>query len=199
MQTLGTYAFSDGALLAESPHHARVGFARPADLAAARFECEDAPAELRLESGADLLSAAFGIVPFARRPLPAPLFSAAVTPAAQAAFAMFSGGGGPREGADPEDFTVLRGEPDDFIVFARRIGGVWDVGAFAVAAGTLTVRFEDVWLRTPAAFRSSLYRAEVRRDPDVRERLDGVAPDARIFLDHSASGGFLITFTPMGQ
>ncbi len=114
----------------------------------------------------------------------------------------------------------MRGEPDDFLVFARRLrrsrgdrptgasrrsrgdrptGAVWQVGGFTVDATTLTVRFEDVWNLTPPELRVTSYSVEVLRDgvsavsPNI---LPGIAPDARLFIDLAANGGFLFTFTP---
>ena len=97
----------------------------------------------------------------------------------------------------------MRGEPDDFLVFARRTGTTWQVGGFTVEATTLTVRFEDVWDLTPPALRVTSYSVNVMRDgedailPDVAPTiLPDIAPDARIFIDLAANGGFLLSFTP---
>ena len=161
---------------------------------------------LDLAYGHDLLVAAFTVVPFVRGPLPEPLFGEAVTPAARAAFKMFLG----IDGAG-DDFHVMRGEPDDFLVFARRFGPgrrlrsdrstgtSWQVGGFTVDATTLTVRFEDVWDLTPPELRATSYAVNVLRDgvsAISQEHLSGIAPDARLFIDLAANGGFLFTFTP---
>ena len=122
------------------------------------------------------------------------MFGEAVTPAARAAFRVFLG----LDGAG-DDFRVMRGEPDDFLVFARRSGAAWQVGGFTVDATTLTVRFEDVWDLTPPELRATSYGVTVLRDggnavhPDL---LTDIAPDARIFIDLVANGGFLLSFTP---
>ena len=135
-------------------------------------------------------------MPFAHGPLPEPVFGAAVTPAARAAFRAFLG----LDGAG-DDFHALRGEPDDFLVFARRsrgdgpTGAVWQVGGFAVDATTLTVRFEDVWELTPPELRATSYSVNILRD-GACAILPGIAPDARLFIDLVANGGFLFTFTP---
>ena len=176
-------------------------WARPADLAAARLALLPPPDALPLAEGADLLAAAFAVVPFARGPLPPPAFGPGVTAAARAAFSLFT---------DEARGTlcVLRGEPDDFLVCARRAGAVWTVGAFTVAPTTLTVRVEDLWERLPEAARAFDYRMDVVRDPHakdtaadraagvVRETRTGVAPDARICLDLARGGGFTLTLTP---
>ena len=93
----------------------------------------------------------------------------------------------------------MRGEPDDFLVFARRTGAAWQVGGFTVEATTLTVRFEDVWDLTPPALKVTSYSVNVLRDGEDAAPptiLPDIAPDARIFIDLAANGGFLLTFTP---
>ena len=205
----------DGELWSESPGCPSRAWRRPADLAEARLATDPAVDSLALADGRDLLTAAFCVVPFAHGPLPEPVFGEAVTPAARAAFRAFLGidDGG-------EAFHVMRGEPDDFLVFARRLrrsrgdrptgasrrsrgdrptGAVWQVGGFTVDATTLTVRFEDVWNLTPPELRVTSYSVEVLRDgvsAVSQNILPGIAPDARLFIDLAANGGFLFTFTP---
>lgn len=190
MTGIGQLSWHDGMLRAESPGCPPRDWTRPADLAAARLGTDPAPASLECADGHALLSAAFTVVPFARGPLPAPTFGDAVTPAAQAAFNLFIGSDGAGD-----SFLVFRGEPDDFLVFARRFGAIWRVGAFTVEATTLTLRFEDVWDRTPHELRATSYKVDVLQDSDP-VALQDVAPDARIFIDLAANGGFLMTFTP---
>ena len=111
-----------------------------------------------------------------------------------AAFRVFLGLDG-----EGDAFHVMRGEPDDFLVCARRIGAVWQVGGFTVDATTLTVRFEDVWELTPPELRAISYSVEVLRDgvsAASQNILPGIAPDARLFIDLAANGGSLFTFTP---
>ena len=177
---------------------------RPAELAAARLALAPALDELILMTGRDLLAAAFSVIPFVQTPFPSPQFGAGVTLAAHAAFELFLG-------SASDAFKVLRGEPDDFLVCARRTGGTWTVGAFSVAATTLTVRFEDLWYQMPEDLRRTDYCVDVLRDPHgrdapeaqaagcVREVLQGVAPDARICLDVVPGGGFTLTFTPVPE
>ena len=205
----------DGELWSESPGCPSRAWRRPADLAEARLATDPAVDSLALADGRDLHPAAFCVVSFAHGPLPEPVFGEAVTPAARAAFRAFLGidGGG-------EAFHVMRGEPDDFLVFARRLrrsrgdrptgagrrsrgdrptGAVWQVGGFTVDATTLTVRFEDVWNLTPPDLRVTSYSVEVLRDgvsAVSQNILPGIAPDARLFIDLAANGGFLFTFTP---
>ena len=215
MNVIAQLFWRDGELLSESQGCPSRAWRRPADLAEARLATDPAVDSLALADGRDLLTAAFCVVPFAHGPLPEPVFGEAVTPAARAAFRAFLGidGGG-------EAFHVMRGEPDDFLVFARRLrrsrgdrptgavrrsrgdrptGAVWQVGGFTVDATTLTVRFEDVWNLTPPELRVTSYSVEVLRDgvsAVSQNILPGIAPDARLFIDLAANGGFLFTFTP---
>lgn len=194
MTAVAQLSWRDGSLWSESPRCPPRAWTRPADLAQARLGTDPAVESLELADGSDLLTAAFAVVPFVCGPLPEPAFGEVVTPAARAAFRAFLGIGGAGD-----DFRAMRGEPDDFLVFARRIGAAWQVGGFAVESTTLTVRFEDVWDLTPHELRATSYGVTVLRDggnavhPDL---LPGIAPDARIFIDLADNGGFLLSFTP---
>ncbi|MCQ2392005.1 MAG: glycoside hydrolase family 97 C-terminal domain-containing protein [Kiritimatiellae bacterium] len=206
MREIAKLVWEDGKLVASAPNLPALAWARPAELAEARLNCESPLTELALETGGDLLAAAFKVVPFVREPLPRPTFGDAVTPAARAAFTLFLG-----QNVDhtADAFRVLRGEPDDFLVCARRYHDVWKVGGFTVAATTLTVRFEDLWNLIPEGRRFRNYLVEVHRDPNgadsaeaqahgiVDETLTDIAPDARICLDLAAGGGFTLTFWPI--
>ena len=200
MNVIAQLFWRDGELWSESPGCPSRAWSRPADLAEARLGTDHAVEALALADGRDLLAAAFCVVPFAHGPFPEPSFGEAVTPAARAAFRAFLG----LDGAG-DDFRVMRGEPDDFLVFARRsrgdrpTGAVWQVGGFTVDATTLTVRFEDVWNLTPPELRTTSYSVTVLKDGASAIPLDhllGIAPDARLFIDLAANGGFLFTFTP---
>ena len=194
MTAVAQLAWRDGALWSESPRCPLRAWSRPADLAQARLGTDCAVEALALADGRDLLTAAFAVVPFVRGPLPEPVFGEDVTPAARAAFRVFLGIDGVGD-----DFRAMRGEPYDFLVFARRIGTTWQVGGFTIETTTLTVRFEDVWDLTPPELRATSYAVEVLRDggsADPPDRLSGIAPDARLFIDLAANGGFLFTFTP---
>ena len=190
MTAVAQLSWRDGALWSESPGCPARAWARPADLAQARLGTDPAVGVLELADGHDLLTVAFAVVPFVCGPLSEPIFGEAVTPAARAAFRVFLG----LDGAG-DDFRVMRGEPDDFLVFARRAGATWQVGGFTVEATTLTVRFEDVWNLTPPELRATSYSVAVLRDGACAV-LPGIAPDARLFIDLAANGGFLFTFTP---
>lgn len=193
MTAVAQLFWRDGALWSESPGCPARAWMRPADLAQARLGTDPAVDVLELADGYDLLTAAFAVVPFVCGPLLEPTFGEVVTPAARAAFRVLLG----LDGAG-DDFRVMRGEPDDFLVFARRTGTTWQVGGFTVDATTLTVRFEDVWDLTPSDLRAISYAVTVLRDSAcaIPTILPDIAPDARIFIDLAANGGFLLSFTP---
>ena len=80
---------------------------------------------------------------------------------------------------------------------------MWRVAGITAAAKTLTVRVEDLWLRTPAEWRAPHYTVEILRDPIageagavVQETFAAQAPDVRVALDLARDGGFLLTFRP---
>ena len=107
-----------------------------------------------------------------------------------------------RDGAD-DDFWMLRGEPGVFAMAARRQDNAWQVAGVTAEAQTLTVRFEDLWLRMPAELRALRYSVAILRDPVPGEQGDRVeesfadqAPDVRVALDLAKNGGFVLTFRP---
>jgi hypothetical protein len=203
-----------------------VFFDRPGDLAVRRFGALERVDELAVADGRQGCNHLFLTVPFTKAALPAPVFGAALTPAFRAAFEMMLGRDpsvatgrlAPPEGVagaargracatDPaeawSDYWMLRGEPGEFAVAARRQGSVWQVAGVTAAPQTLTVRFEELWLRMPAELRARAYTVEILRDPIKGEAGDRVeetfadqAPDVRVALDLAKNGGFLITFRP---
>ena len=203
-----------------------VFFDRPGDLAVRRFGALERVDELAVADGRQGCNHLFLTVPFTKAALPAPVFGEAVTPAYRAALEMMLGRGlSVAEGrlAPPEDvkggtwgracatdpagaesdFWMMRGEPGEFAVAARRQGNVWQVAGVTAAAQTLTVRFEDLWLRMPAVLRALVYTVVILRDPIKGEAGDRVeesfadqAPDVRVALDLAKNGGFLIMFRP---
>lgn len=201
-ESIAALEFRDGCLVSRSGHSAERVWRRPADLAQTRLECEMPVSSVLIRDGADAMSFAFRVAPFAARPFPAPRFGDAVTPAARLAFALFLG----LDGAG-DDFWAARGELDDFLLFGRRFGDDWRIGAFAARATTLTVRFEDFWWRIPPERRALRYGLSALRDPQakdapetaasgiVREPVAGLAPDARVCVDLADDGGFLLEFT----
>ncbi len=173
-----------------------VFFDRPGDLAEKRF---DALGQLDLldvkdgRTGVDLL---FLKTPFTKASLPETIFGECLTPAYREAFDLLA-----RRGAAADDFRVMRGEPGQFMVAAVRQGDIWTVGGITGEPRTLTVRFEDLWLRMPAELRVLKYTVEITRDPAVgeagavvRESFGGQAPDVRVALDLARDGGFLFEF-----
>lgn len=178
-----------------------VFFDRPGDLAVRRFGALEKIDSLNVESGRQGCEHLFLTVPFTKAALPDPAFGEAVTPAYRAAFEMILG-----RGAASDDFWMIRGEPGEFAVAARRQGGVWQVGGVTAEAQTLTVRFEDLWLRMPPELRAPAYEVEIMRDPIkgeegecVEETFKDQAPDMRVALDVKKDGGFLLTFRPQGE
>ncbi len=175
-----------------------VFFDRPGELAARRFGALERVAELRVADGRQGCEHLFLTVPFTKSEWPAPVFGAAVTPAYRAAFESILG-----RGETSDDFWVMRGEPGEFAVAARRNGAAWQVAGVTAEAQTLTVRFEDLWLRMPPELRALRYAVDILRDPAKGEPGDRVeesfaeqAPDVRVALDLAKNGGFLITFRP---
>ena len=175
-----------------------VFFDRPGDLAARRFGALERVEELIVADGRQGCEHLFLTVPFTRAALPEPVFGEAVTPAFRAAFELLLG----RDGAG-DDFWVIRGEPGEFAVAARRQGDLWRVAGVTAEAQTLTVRFEDLWLRMPAELRALRYTVAILRDPlkgeaedRVEETFPDQAPDVRVALDLAKSGGFVLTFSP---
>ena len=98
---------------------------------------------------------------------------------------------------------MMRAEPSDFAILARRFGKAWDVAGVSADAKVLTIRLEDLWMRTPKASRASAYSVEIVRDPNtnetgpsVTESFTGLWPDACVELEVKANGGFLLSFKP---
>ncbi len=178
-----------------------VFFDRPGDLGARRFGALEKIGALNVESGRQGCEHLFLTVPFTKAALPDPSFGEAVTPAYRGAFEMILG-----RGSASDDFWVIRGEPGEFAVAARRFGGTWQVGGVTADAQTLTVRFEDLWLRTPPELRALVYSVALVRDPTageagnrVDESFQSQAPDVRVALDVKKDGGFLLTFRPQDE
>jgi hypothetical protein len=175
-----------------------VFFDRPGDLAVRRFGALEHIDELVVADGRQGCNHLFLTVPFTKTALPLPFFGEAVTPAFRTAFEMILGCG-----MTSDDFWMLRGEPGEFAIAARRQGNVWQVAGVTAASLTLTMRFEELWLRMPAELRALTYTVGILRDPLKNEAGDCIeesfpkqAPDVRVALDLAKSGGFLITYRP---
>lgn len=179
-------------------------FDTPRAMAAGKFGALAQVDALRVESGSQALHHFFLTLPFTRAPLPAPLFGNRLTKAARAAFALMCAVDGVGE-----DYQVMRAEPGVFAVVARREGARWRVAGIADRPITLTVRFEELWWRTPQVLRGESYSVIILRDvtaadvaassnmeaDSVAEIFGGQAPDVRVVLDLARDGGFLLTFT----
>ena len=86
--------------------------------------------------------------------------------------------------------AVIREEPGEYRIVARYGGdGSFTVLGESAHPITLTVRVEDVWERMAPELRRHSYSVTVRKDEGSGQTtvLDGVAPDARIFLDFNHS------------
>lgn len=86
--------------------------------------------------------------------------------------------------------VVMREEPGEYRVVARYSDdGLFTVSGETVKPVTLTVRVEDAWDRIPEGIRRYSYNVTVWRDDSEvpSDILEGVAPDARIFLDFGKS------------
>ena len=175
-----------------------VFFDRPGDLVTRRFNVFSEIRNLHIEDGKQGCSRLFLTVPFTKSELPKPTFSESLTPAFRDAFTAIL-----KRGETADDFWLVRGEPGVFAVAAERCQGVWRVYGITGAARTLTVRFEDLWLRTPEALRALRYTVAITRDPNknetgtrIEETFPQQPPDIRVFLDLADNGGFVLTFTP---
>lgn len=86
---------------------------------------------------------------------------------------------------------IIRSEPGEYEVAAHFAeDGTFEVLGESVRPLVLTVRVEDVWEWLPREIRRREYSVEIERTVDgvpKREILNGVAPDARIFLDFDRS------------
>lgn len=102
-----------------------------------------------------------------------------------------------------DETRFLRGEIGAYLVVARRLGGVWQVGGITAAEGRiLTVRLEDFL----APQRKTTYALELVRDPlpsepadtdgVVRETFAGVEATDAPRLELPPGGGFLLRLTP---
>ncbi len=186
------------AWLADDAYHL-VLFKRPGELAQRRYRVSRFTPSLNVESGADACRLLYTGLPFCEHPCGALRCGPGVSPAFKAALEAVCGHYGGRD----DDFVVLRGEPGVFAVVARRLESRWIVCGMTHGARTLTLRFEDLWLRLPHALRWLVWKVSLLRDPVppesgevVRECFAGLAPDVRIALEMKENGGFVVEFEP---
>lgn len=175
-----------------------VFFDRPGDLLPRTFNVHTALETLVFHNGSDACTKLFQLIPFTKAALPEPRFGEALTPAAQRALQTILA-----RAAQADDFWVIRGEPGVFAVTATRKGACWHVAGITASARTLTIRFEDLALRTPTDCRAEQYAVRIQRDPNkhelgtlIDETFDAQPAHIRVALDLAPNGGFLLTFTP---
>ena len=184
-----------------SGEHHLVMVDRPGALVEMQFGALESISEISVECGADGCRFLYTRLPFTRASLPDAVYGTAIRASFKTAYncilAHFR--------SKDDDFWVIRGAPGEFAVTARRIGSKWIVCGITSVARTLTVRFEDLWLRMPAELRVLKWDVKLLRDPVnnepgevVEESFFGLAPDLRIALDLKLNGGFQIEFTPFG-
>lgn len=196
-------AYSPGAVLTAYWQHAAehhlLMLGRPGALAEMRFNVLSGGSELSVVNGADGCRALYTQLPFITGEIPTVRYGMEVRESFKTAFnsilSHFTG--------SDDDFWVIRGEPIEFAVVARRIGATWLVSGVCAAAKTLTLRFEDLWLRMPVAARALQWQVRIIRDPvnaepgeSVDESFGCLAPDIKIALDVKKNGGFWLEFKP---
>jgi hypothetical protein len=128
-----------------------------------------------------------------------PTVSGAVppTPAHRQAFAVVAGAGEARW----DETRFLRGEIGEYVVAARRRGGVWQVGAITGAEGrVITVRLEDLAeADRPCSLdvgRDPLPGEAADADGVLRETLAPVYTDEAPRIEMPPGGGFVLRLTP---
>lgn len=176
--------------------HHLVFFDRPGDLAEDRFRVCDNLILPPVNSGVCGCEHLFLSLPFSPAKPRMPEFGSELTPSFCEAFRVVVAG---MDGGD--DYWVVRGEVGEFGVVARRSGSEWVMAGITGVARMLTLRFEDLWWRTPAELRSERYSVEIRRDPikgeggkQVVEHFSGLCPESRVVVDLAESGGFVLYF-----
>ena len=177
-----------------------VFFDRPGDLATRRFDALNEIPALNIEDGKQGCAHLFLTIPFTKRALPPVTFSDKLTPSFKEAFTQII-----RRGEGADDFWFIRGEPNVFAIAAQRRQDEWRIHGVTGASRTLTIRFEDLWLRTPPPLRATHYTVAIKRNPNknetgaqplIDETFASQPPDIRIALDLPENGGFVLTFTP---
>jgi len=179
--------------------HHLVMLQSPGTLAEMQFGVLDKIAELSVQSGADGCRLIYTQLPFTKTALPPVRYGEDIRPSFKLAFETILA----HFNSEDDDFWVMRGEPGIFAIAARRRGSRWLLGGITFKARTLTVRFEDLWLRMPLQMKARKWNLRVRRDPVNNEPGDlfdesfsGLDPDVRIALDLRKCGGFLMEFSP---
>lgn len=105
-----------------------------------------------------------------------------------------------------DESIPMRGERGVFLMWVEGVPGRFTVSALAREKMALTLRVEDAWRAVGGAVRmdgtTPAYSVRILRDgvaagqPGEDEvSLEGVYPDARIFVDIAPGGGFVMEFT----
>lgn len=171
-------------------------FDRPADLATAKLGTLQAPNEWTPSSGKQALIDLFALVPFWQNTPASIQMDDSLTPAFREALAWIIFGA---KGTDQE--WMMRGEPGDFAILARREGDQWQIAGISATEKVLTVRLEDLWDHTPEAHLPNGPRTiRLIRDPNqaetdkdkITESFPDSSPFTKISLEVKANGGFLI-------
>lgn len=172
-------------------------FDRPGDLATARLGTLQAPDEWLPKSGEQALIDLFALVPFWQNPPASIQMDDSLTPAFREALTWMIFGS---KGTDQE--WMMRGEPGDFAILARREGDQWQIAGISATEKTLTIRLEDLWGRTPEDHLPNGSRTiRLIRDPNQKETdqdkiiesFPDSSPFTKISLEVKANGGFLIS------
>ncbi len=176
-------------------------FRRPGELPENRFKVPGCAVPLEIADAAHAACILYTKLPFMPDLSVEPQYGSAVRSSFKSAFSMILEHFGDAD--EEDDFVVLRGNPGEFAVVARRCGESWTVAGIAGHALTLTVRFEELWWRLPTNLRALRWSASLRRDPVLNESAELVdetfnrlAPDVRIALEIKTNGGFMIKFKP---
>jgi len=182
--------------------HHLVMFERPGSLAEMQFGVLDAISEIQVENGVDGCRMIYTRLPFTKAILPAASYGEKIRISYKVAFDEFL----VHYNRVDDDFRLMRGEPGIFVVGARRNGSCWSVVGITSKARTLTVRFEDLWLRMPPEMRELKWKVTLIRDPVndetgglIKESFDDLVPNIRIALDLKKDGGFLMKFSPKNE
>ena len=171
-------------------------FDRPGDLATAKLATLQPADEWKPESGKEALTELFTLLPFWQGTPASMALDDTFTPAFREALAWIVFGG-----KACEQEWMMRGEPGDFAILARRQGKHWQIAGISSTEKTLTIRLEDLWDRTPAdKLPAGPLTIKIIRDPNHAEKeLEKVTesfPDqprpTKIVLEVKANGGFLI-------
>ena len=176
-------------------------FKRAGELAEQHFNVPCSGSLPLIQSGADATRSVYVSLPFINGAVGQPQFGPQVRSTLVLAFSTLLEHY--RAQQNDDDFVILRGEPGVFVVFARRCGQRWIVGALTAGGRTLCFRFEDLWRRLPAESKFRSWRVQISRDPVLdetgeiyRESFNAVAPDLRLFMELRRNGGFVLEFEP---